>query len=283
MPSVSVIIASYNHAQYIAQSIESVIRQTFQDYELIVIDDGSSDDSVEIIRGLQEKYDFQFIVQSNMGLTRTLNKALELADGEFIVPFGSDDVMMLDRLEKQVPYMKMNPGLGIGGGNILCIDGTGQLHKQQRMYPDRVLNFDDIYLNREKGVPAPTLMFRKDILLEAGGFNPDIRLEDLYIEFKIASMGYQIGMLNDVLSYYRIHETNTFKNLELMLDSVLTTYGCFQDHPQYEQMRLKTLHSYLLMAVKSDKRLAKKILSMIPLKAYRGKTLRGVFKILFAK
>ncbi|MGI9281858.1 MAG: glycosyltransferase family 2 protein [Endozoicomonas sp.] len=281
MPSVSVIIASYNHALYIVQSIESVIRQTFQSFELIVIDDGSRDDSVEIIRALQKRYEFQFVVQSNMGLARTLNKAIALASGEYIVPFGSDDVMMLDRLEKQVTYMQKNPRLGISGGNILCIDDQGQLHRQQRIYPSRVLGFDDIYLNREKGAPAPTLMFRKEVLLEAGGFNPDIRLEDLYIEFKIASMGYQIGMLNDVLAYYRIHETNTYKNLELMLNAVLTTYGSFPDHPQYEYMRLKTLHSYLLMAVKSDKKLARKILSMIPLGAYRVKTLRGIFRLLF--
>ncbi|KEQ18298.1 glycosyltransferase family 2 protein [Endozoicomonas numazuensis] len=283
MPSVSVIIASYNHAQYIAQSIESVVRQTFQDFELIVIDDGSTDNSVEVIQALQKKHKFQFIVQDNMGLAKTLNKAVSLASGEFIAPFGSDDIMMLDRLEKQASYMKLSPQLGISGGNILCIDGQSQLHKVQKIYPARVLGFDDIYMNREKGVPAPTLMFRKKVLLEAEGFNPDIRLEDLYIEFKIASMGYQIGMLNDVLAYYRIHDTNTYKNLELMLDAVLATYDCFSDHPQYEQMRQRTLHSYLLMAAKSDKQLARKILSMIPLSAYCGKTFRGIFKLLVGR
>ncbi|WP_257275384.1 MULTISPECIES: glycosyltransferase [unclassified Endozoicomonas] len=283
MPSVSVIIASFNHAQYVARSIESVVRQTFQDFELIVIDDGSTDESVKIIQTLQDEHDFQFIVQENMGLAKTLNRALDLTSGEFIVPFGSDDIMMLDRVEKQVSYMKQNPHLAISGGNILCIDGQGQLHRAQKIYPERVLEFDDIYRNRKKGVPAPTLMLRKDVLLEAGGFDPEIRLEDLYIEFKITSMGYRIGVLNDVLAYYRIHDTNTYKNLELMLNAVLATYKCFSDHPKYEQMRLRTLHSYLLMAVKSDKPLARKILSMIPLNAYRAKTLRGIFKLLFAK
>ncbi len=276
MPAVSVIIASYNHAHYIAQTLRSVFCQTCQDFELIVLDDGSTDNSIEVIEALRQEYDFHFEQQTNMGLARTLNKAVALSKGRYIMPLGSDDLMFPDKLEKQLAYMETHPEYGISGGNILNIDGDGKLFEKQKIYEARELSFDDIFLKRKKGVPAPTLMFRRDILEEAGGFNPDIRLEDLYIEFKITSLGYKIGMLNDVLAYYRIHDTNNFKNLDMMLEAVLQTYERFSDHPDYEQMRLSTLNSYLLMAAKSNKPLVRKIIKQIPLKSYRLKTVRGI-------
>lgn len=280
IPLVSVIIASYNHERYVAQSIESVLRQTYKNIELIVIDDGSKDSSADVIQKLQKTHGFVFEVQENMGLAKTLNKAISMSQGEYIIPFGSDDIMMLDRLEKQVAYMQANSDVGICGGNILTIDETQTVVAKQDIYPERKLVFDDIYLKQIKGVPAPTMMLLRKALIEAGGFNPEIRLEDLYIEFKITALGYKIGMLNDVLAYYRIHADNTYNNLNVMLEAVLKTYECFSDHPEYEKMKVRTLQSYLLMAVKADKKLAKEILKDIPFKHYNLKILRGIAKLL---
>lgn len=105
-PLVSVIIASYNHEKYIEASIASVAAQTYRNVELLVVDDGSSDGSVELLRGLQAKYGFDLRVQQNQGLSRTLNEAIARARGNLIVPFGSDDIMLPQRLEKQVAHMR---------------------------------------------------------------------------------------------------------------------------------------------------------------------------------
>ncbi|HCL51805.1 MAG TPA: glycosyl transferase, partial [Pseudomonas sp.] len=91
---VTVIIASYNHGPYIEQSILSVLNQTYPHIELLVVDDGSTDDSVERIERLQAQHGFDFRVQRNKGLTHTLNEAIARARGTLIAPFGSDDNMM---------------------------------------------------------------------------------------------------------------------------------------------------------------------------------------------
>src|SRR3990167_1567368 len=105
-PLVSVIIASYNHGPYIEASITSVLAQTYGNIELLVVDDGSSDDSVERIQRLQRLHGFDFRVQKNQGLSRTLNETVARARGELITPFGSDDVMLPQRLALQVAYLQ---------------------------------------------------------------------------------------------------------------------------------------------------------------------------------
>ncbi len=147
-PLVSVIIASYNHEKYIEASIASVAAQTYRNVELLVVDDGSSDGSVELLRGLQAKYGFDLRVQQNQGLSRTLNEAIARARGNLIVPFGSDDIMLPQRLEKQVAHMWDKPEVGICAGNIEIIDSNGRVmpgkEQRKRDLPFRRLDFDDL-------------------------------------------------------------------------------------------------------------------------------------------
>ena len=233
-PLVTVIIASYNHGPYIEQSIQSVLDQTYPNIELLVIDDGSPDDSVERIQRWQAVHGFDFRVQQNQGLTNTLNGAIARAKGSLIVPFGSDDIMMPDRIAVQVAYMDGKPEVGICAGNIELIDANGNLFpekRQRRDVPFRRLDFDDMFLERKPYPPAPTLMIRREALDKVGGFDPSIRLEDLYIELKITHAGYFIDGLNVVMARYRKHATNSYKNHRFMIDSILRIYAQFSDHP----------------------------------------------------
>src|SRR5476651_469928 len=131
-PLVSVIIASYNHGPYIEQSILSVLGQTYPNIELLVVDDGSSDDSVERIRRLQSEHGFDFQVQENQGLTRTLNGAIARSKGSLIAPFGSDDIMLPDRIAIQVAHMDGKPEVGICAGNIELMDAQGIPYPEER-------------------------------------------------------------------------------------------------------------------------------------------------------
>jgi len=281
-PLVTVAISCYNHQDYIEAAIESVLRQTYTPIELLVLDDGSRDDSVPRIRQLADKYGFFFEAQENMGLSATLNKALGMANGEYYVPFGSDDIMMLDRLEKQVAHMEENRDLSICAGNILKIDAAGNiLPNRQKFHPAATLDFYDVFLERKSKGPAPTLLFRTDAIRKAGGFNPDIRLEDVYIQLSMTHQGHRIGFLNDVLAYYRTHPTNTYKDIDFMYRNVLKTYECFRDDSHYPVVRARFLNSMLVKASKKNKPLAREILSSIPLRDYKLKTLRGAFKTLF--
>lgn len=282
-PLVTVIIASYNHARYIEESINSVINQTYKHIELLVIDDGSKDDSPALLKRLQEQHGFDLRLQANQGLARTLNDAIARAKGSLIVPFGSDDIMLAHRIATQVEYMNGKPEVGICSANIETIDQDGNVmgarEQRNRNLPFRRLDFDDLFLDRKPGPMAATLMLRREALEKVGGFNTDIRLEDVYIELSIARAGYYIDVLGEVLAQYRDHPTNTFKNGRFMVDNVLRTFAVFSDHPQYEQVCMSFRNSMMLKYASRDKALSREILSQIPLKYWNRKTLRGVWRM----
>ena len=145
---VTVVISSYNHAPYVEQSILSVIWQTYPHVELLVVDDGSTDDSVERIEALRRVHGFDFRAQENRGLTRTLNEAIERAQGAFIAPFGSDDIMLEDRLSLQMSHIVTRPEVGICGGNIesMNADGTPYVAKHPKPQPSfRRLEEDGVH------------------------------------------------------------------------------------------------------------------------------------------
>ena len=279
MPLVSVIIASYNHAPYIEASIESVLGQSYPHIELLVIDDGSRDDSVERIRRLQVQHGFDFRAQQNQGLSRTLNEAIVRANGSLIAPFGSDDIMLPDRIAKQVAYLAGKPKVGICAGNIQEIDEHGQPRGTLKALPLRSLDFEDVFLDRQPGAPAPTLLFRREALQRVGGFDPQIRLEDLLIELKITHAGYCLDNLPDVLALYRVHATNTYKNYRFMVDNVLKTYAQFAEHPAYARVCARFRNSMLLKCATSDPQLARTLLAELPLRFWRAKTLRALLRM----
>ncbi|MDZ3990458.1 glycosyltransferase family 2 protein [Pseudomonas sp. Teo4] len=282
-PLVTVIIASYNHARYIEESVNSVLNQTYKNIELLIIDDGSKDESPAILKRLQEIHGFDLRFQENQGLARTLNDAIARAKGSLIVPFGSDDIMMPHRIATQVAYMQGKPEVGICSANIETIDQNGRVmgarEQRNRNLPFRRLNFDDLFLDRKPGPMAATLMLRREALDKVGGFHDSIRLEDVYIELAIARSGYFIDVLGEVLAQYRDHPSNTFKNGRFMVDNVLKTYAVFRDHPDYERVCMKFRNSMVLKYANRDKALSREILSEIPVRYWNRKTLRGMWRL----
>lgn len=282
-PLVSVIVASYNHGPYIEACIESVLAQTYPRIELLVIDDGSRDDSVERIRRLQEQHGFCFRAQPNQGLSRTLNAAIERAAGSLIAPFGSDDIMLPGRIETQVAHLLDKPEVGICAGAIQEIDGQGAPRGPAQRFGDRRLDFEDVFLDRKRGAPAPTLLFRREALEQVGGFDPEIRLEDLLIELRITRAGYFIDVLDEVLALYRVHGRNTYQNHRFMVQNVLQTYAQFADHPAHERVRQRFLNSMALKCARRDKALARELLAQLPPSAWNAKTLRALARLLFSR
>lgn len=285
-PLVSVLMSSYNHERYVRDSVMSVLTQTYDNIELIVIDDGSRDATAAIIESLLAEAKargktMSFRAKTNSGLSDTLNQCLAQATGKYICQLGSDDLMPPDKTAKQVAFMEANPDVAVSGGNALNIDSDGVIiDKRQRFPKQREISFENLFANTGPGIVASTCMIRRDVLEKEGGWDPAIPLEDMYMWFKLTSRGYRMVGLNDVLLYYRKHETNTYKNVRHMYQSMLKTIAPYQDHPLYPEVHLNLLRGYFLTAAKHDRKLAREILKDIPFSAFNKKVWRGLPRLL---
>jgi alpha-1,3-rhamnosyltransferase len=282
-PLVSIIVSCYNHQDYITACIKSIVRQTYSNIELIVIDDGSTDNSAEILEQLSKKYHFFFERQENMGLTRTLNKAIEKAKGKYIAPIGSDDILMLDKTEKQVAFLEQRDNIAVVGGSIICIDDQNTIKQKQRINNYHELDFKAVFLTPKQIPPAPTVMIRSNILRKVNGFSTECNLEDLDLWLKITHAGYRIAVLNDIFAYYRTHSANSYKNYQFMTDSLMQTYAKYKDEPDYLEVKNQVLLRMFLKVSKKDRHYAWKILKQISPKYYNLKFFRGLFHLCLPK
>lgn len=279
-PLVTITVANYNHQDYIELCLLSLLEQSYKKIELIVIDDGSSDNSYEIIKTLQQRYQFQFYQQSNIGLNNTLNRAIEIANGKYFCYLGSDDIALNNKTEKQVVLMESRPDIAVCGGNVLNIDPDGQILAKQKINPYQELDFNDVFVNK-KGLAASTTMIRMDVLRKEGGYDPKIELEDIYMWLKLTSRGYRLAVLNDLLVYYRKHPGNTYRRHGFMYDNMMKTYAPYKNHPMYNRVVNSYRHSALIAVAKSgDRKKAWEIFRAISPPFYSLKTLRGLFYLL---
>ena len=277
-PLVSVICACYNHAPYIEACLNSVLEQTYPAIELIVIDDGSNDGSIEKITNLQQQHGFYFEAQANQGLAATLNKAIALSKGKYIAQIGSDDIFTTDKIETQVRFMESRPDIAVCGGNMLIIDEHGVVQDKQKSFGYRELDFDDLFAQRKAGIPASSSMIRRDVLEKEGAYEPDIRLEDMYLWFKLLSRGHVMAGLPETVLYYRKHGSNTYRNYRFMYENMMATYAPYKHHRLYDEVVNRyRISSVLALAKHGDKPLAREILKEIPRRFISMKLLRAYF------
>lgn len=243
-PLVSVVIPCYNHMNYVHDCIKSVIDQTYQNVELIIIDDGSKDYSVEKIQELvslceQRFIRFEFRYRANKGLSATLNEALEWCTGEYYSAIASDDMMLPQKIEKQIDFLlkpHKNKIVGVFGGYHLIDDNNKVINtilKEQRIY-----NFNEIFLHNFD-LPAPTALLNLIAVREVGGYVDNLKIEDWYMWLKLTEKGNSLIYLSEILVNYRSHGSNTSKNLEIMNEERKKVIDCFESNELYNAAKLK--------------------------------------------
>jgi len=210
-PLVSVFVPSYNHEAYIEECILSIVNQTYKNIELIVIDDGSTDHSREILQKLQKQYGFILEFQENQGLSKTLNKIIgQYAKGKYITGSSSDDFMMPDKIERQVRYMESDPDCSLVFGKVYMVDNDSRIIEGLAVVdpvedPIKSVQFEGLI--ESNCIPAPSVMYRKDIWEKCGGYNEHSIIEDwgLWLEFAYSG---KIVFLDEYFAYYRWHGSN---------------------------------------------------------------------------
>lgn len=217
-PKITVITTVFNCDNYISGSIESIINQTFKDYEFIVINDGSDDNTGKLIHDFSKRDKRLTVIENseNLGRVRSLNKALEKASGKYVALQDADDISLPERLMKQYIFLEENPDYVLIGTDITVIDEKGmELSKPTR--PEKNLEAKFSLLFRCT-FANPSIMFRKDTVDE---FN--IRYEDNFLHSedfrfisRISCYG-KVHNLKDKLLSYRNHKSNNSKvNFKLL-------------------------------------------------------------------
>lgn len=208
MSRVSVLIPSYNHAEYLPACVESILEQTFPDWSVIAIDDCSTDASVEILRGYRSERFRVEVNASNLGTYGTLARALEAAEGEYVAVLDSDDLWAPTKLERQVAALDAHPqatlcytlGKTIGGAE----QAPEELHAE---WPVTEMQELLPYLLTENRILASSVMFRRSALR----FRPELRYSGDWVALLDAALLGPAVCVPEPLAFWRMHDRNSFR------------------------------------------------------------------------
>lgn len=204
---VSVICLCYNQARFVEEALDSVISQSYEELELIVVDDGSIDDSKAMIRKwLLMHSTIPFVnLKENLGNTTAFNRGLELASGKYVIDLAADDVLNSNRVEKQIEFFEQQESnVGVIYSDAMYISEQGR-QLQRHFANDRLVPYKgDVYerVIDTYFIPPPTMMIKKEVLDQMGGYDGSLAYEDF--DFWIRSARYwQYAYQDDVLTYIR--------------------------------------------------------------------------------
>lgn len=234
-PLVSVIVPCYNHEKYIEECILSILNQIYDNIEIIVIDDGSKDNSSKILEHLSKKYDFYFEKQINQGVSKTLNKCLSYTKSNLVVSISSDDVLMPNAVSDFVSkYIELEGNFSLFFGDSLLIDDKSKnvkINKSRNIAKENeelvFSTFMDYFkyyrkdLSNSKYIGSYSsllrgnylsvgMMYNKEVLLTIGGWNENLKLEDHELWLRLSKV-YKFEYTNTIVSKYRFHENNTIR------------------------------------------------------------------------
>jgi len=233
-PLVSVIMPAFNHELYIAEALQSIGNQTHKNIELIVINDGSTDGTTEIIEEYVKKNsdkNIKYLHKRNEGVCKTLNKGLEMSTGDYIAFLGSDDLWLPDRLAIQLEFMENNKNIGMVFADTWFLDFSKKTNNKWSDYKPRIKNYfkngiqnTDLYalFLTQPLVPALTVLIRRQVLLEVGFFDEDLVYEDHDLWLRIA-LKYPLGYIDQPLAFYRIHGANISNDTGFMIRGMFQT------------------------------------------------------------
>jgi teichuronic acid biosynthesis glycosyltransferase TuaG len=212
--TIAVIMPAYNAAIYIGESIESVINQTYQNWELYIVDDGSTDDTKIIVSKYLLDNRIRYIFQKNSGQASARNNGINNTNANYIAFLDSDDKWESDKLAKQLLYFENN-NIDLVFGPSYLINSKGE-RLNSKMSPENGIHSGELLINKlilgTFFIPILTVMVKKNVLIESALFNESKKLknaEDFDLWLRIAANGYSMICISETLSNYRIHENQS--------------------------------------------------------------------------
>lgn len=225
MPTFSIIIPVYNASAYIEQSLTSVFAQSYGDFEVIVVDDGSTDDTVDRVNKFSHHQSLRYVYQTNAGPAAARNTGLQLATGELIAFLDADDLWHPGKLAAHFERMQTNAKIGL---SFNWFEVFYDLPEVERLMPwfapptKSTLHWQDFLIRNWTGTSS-TVVIRADCLKGGRGFDPRFRTgEDYQLWLEIAQNGWEVSFIPDALTIYRKRPSSlTVDYLQIALDELL--------------------------------------------------------------
>jgi len=209
MPKISVIMPAYNAEQYIGEAMDSILGQTFGDFEFIILNDCSTDRTEEIILSYDDPRIVYLKNENNLGVAATLNRGLEMARGEYIARMDADDISLPQRFEKQIAYLDAHPEVAVLGTNIEIFNENGTISEGWFTTDPAQMRVDMFFAC---GLAHPSVMMRTAAIRDLGGYDPAYNgLEDYELWCRVLER-HEITTLPELLLRYRKHSGQVTKN-----------------------------------------------------------------------
>jgi glycosyltransferase involved in cell wall biosynthesis len=206
-PLVTVLMSVYNGEKFLREAIESILSQIFTDFEFLIINDASTDSSREIVLSYQDDRIRLIDSEENIGLTKSLNKGLKLARGEYIARMDADDISAPERLQKQFDYLENNPSLTVVGSWAFLIDENGKPIGESHIPADFGSIMGDLFFYNP--IMHSTTFFNKEFILRIGGYDENfIRAQDYELWIRIIKNKGKIQNIPEYIIKYRFHLDN---------------------------------------------------------------------------
>jgi glycosyltransferase involved in cell wall biosynthesis len=235
--TVSVLLPVYNGARFVSRAIESVLGQTYQKVELVIVNDGSQDNSAEVIRPYLRDERVRYIEQVNRGVAAARNRALREATGEFVGLIDQDDVWLPDKLNRQVQVFMARPEVALVHCDALAIDKDDRFIAATPWgpRPEEVPGFVQLFVGNP--VRACTALFRREAAVSAGGFDTSaaVNFADEYDLWLRIARSHEVAYIDSPLAYYRLHDANNSADKAVMVLATLTVLRkTLRDQPEAE-------------------------------------------------
>jgi glycosyltransferase involved in cell wall biosynthesis len=203
MPTINVIIHTYNNERFIGETIESVLSQTYKDYEIIVVDDGSTDNTRDALLPYMGKIRYHY--KENSGIASAKNAGIRLSKAKYIAFFDHDDLWDPDKLKIQMEYFNKNPQVGLVYSKYTSFkDGKNLRTKPKKGYSGWIF----AKLLSKSIIQTSTVMVKKECLDAIGLFDESFALADEYDLFLRIAREFQCGFVDKELTKYRVHDSN---------------------------------------------------------------------------
>jgi len=256
-PLVSIVLPVHNGEKYLRESLDSCLRQTYENIEIVVIDDASNDRTPEILKEYEKKSDRVRVltIEKQETVGQVLNIGIEASNGSYIARMDADDIMYPIRIEKQVEFLEENELVVVVGGQIDIIDGDGNI-TEERKYALADKQIRRVFFWSQP-FAHPSIMFRKNVSIEVGMYPEDLpKVEDVKFIFALSTKGEFANLKEKVLKYRMTFNTESqakmvdhFKRTCVVRKQVIKELGIKPTLRQYILWNLEKVTVFLIKKI----------------------------------